>query len=188
MYKEYKYNIVYVTINKLNGHFYIGKHSTNDIDDGYLGSGKRLINSIKKYGQQNFERHILCFCDSEDDAYIVEKFLVTDYLVKRQDCYNMHVGGRGGRMNEETCKRHSEKMKEYYKTHDVWNKGKKNCFSEEMLKKRSEACKGKPSYIRTEEHRQKMREIQKGKKHVFSEDGRKRHLEAVRKKKNRQNK
>lgn len=30
-------------------------HSTDNLDDGYVGSGKRLWNSIKKHGKENFE-------------------------------------------------------------------------------------------------------------------------------------
>lgn len=54
MCKDYKYNFVYVTVNKINGHYYKGKHSTDNIDDGYLGSGCILQRAIKKYGKHNF--------------------------------------------------------------------------------------------------------------------------------------
>jgi hypothetical protein len=42
---------IYKTTNLLNGKYYIGMHVTNQIDDGYLGSGKYLNNAIKKYGK-----------------------------------------------------------------------------------------------------------------------------------------
>ena len=46
------YHFIYKTTNKINNHFYIGMHSTNNIDDGYLGSGKRLYKEIKKHGKE----------------------------------------------------------------------------------------------------------------------------------------
>ena len=36
------YHYFYKIKNRINGHYYYGVHSTSDIDDGYMGSGKRL--------------------------------------------------------------------------------------------------------------------------------------------------
>ena len=91
-----KYHYVYIITNKVNHKFYIGKHSTNNLNDGYMGSGITIHNAIQKYGLENFNKRILCFCDSAQDALNVEKFLVTENLIKRDDCYNMKVGGSGG--------------------------------------------------------------------------------------------
>ena len=46
--KEKKYNYVYITTNLENKKQYVGDHSTNNINDGYLGSGKILWKSIEK--------------------------------------------------------------------------------------------------------------------------------------------
>lgn len=54
-----KYHYVYRIINKLNNKFYYGVHSTSNIDDGYMGSGKRLGYAKNKYGLENFEKEIL---------------------------------------------------------------------------------------------------------------------------------
>lgn len=153
-----KYNYVYITTNKINGKFYIGKHSTDNLNDNYLGSGIMLNNAIKKYGKENFKQRILCFCDSEEEAFEVEKYLVTEYIVSREDCYNLHIGGDGGKMSEEINRKHSIFMKEYYKTHNTWNKGKKNVYSEDTLKRMSDVKKGSKH---TDEWKQHMSELMK---------------------------
>ena len=65
--KEKKYHFIYKTTNLLSGKYYIGMHSTDNLGDGYLGSGKRLRYSINKYGEENHNREILEFVDSRKE-------------------------------------------------------------------------------------------------------------------------
>ena len=53
--KQKKYHFIYKTTNLINDKFYIGMHSTDDLNDKYIGSGKRLWYSINKYGINNFK-------------------------------------------------------------------------------------------------------------------------------------
>lgn len=55
------YHIVYKTTNNVNGKIYVGVHSTIDIYDNYIGSGKTLKKAIKKYGKR-YLRKRFCFC------------------------------------------------------------------------------------------------------------------------------
>ena len=92
---------VYKTTNLLNGTYYIGVHSTWNIDDGYLGSGKRLKRSINKYGKENFKREILAFFETNKESYEYEAHLVNEELIKDELCLNLKPGGSGGFCNDE---------------------------------------------------------------------------------------
>lgn len=87
---------VYKTTNRINGKTYIGKHQTNNLDDGYMGSGKTLNHAINKYGLQNFEKDILFIFDTEDEMNNKEAELVTEQFCKDDSNYNICPGGKGG--------------------------------------------------------------------------------------------
>lgn len=87
--------LIYKTTNKINGKYYIGAHETENINDGYLGSGKYLKRAIKKYGKENFEKIILKECSSQEDMFQSE---IDEINLHKNNplCYNLKDGGIGG--------------------------------------------------------------------------------------------
>ena len=104
-----KYYIVYQTINTINNKIYIGVHGTNDpnVFDGYIGCGVNIFSpttykhpstpfqyAVKKYGVKKFKRTTLRIFTNEKEAYKLEAELVNEEFIKRQDTYNLILGGR----------------------------------------------------------------------------------------------
>lgn len=128
---EKKYNFVYRTTNLVNGKEYIGVHSTDNLNDGYIGSGKRLAIAIRKYGIENFKREILEFFSSRNSAFEREAELVNEEYRNDPNTYNLNLGGDiapclPGELNGFYGKHHTEESKEkmkkgqakYWATHE----------------------------------------------------------------------
>jgi len=77
-------HFIYKTIHE-NGKYYIGRHSTDNIDDGYIGSGKWPL-SIKD--KTSLTREILEYAkDAVDLKELERKYLSENY--GKPDCMNM---------------------------------------------------------------------------------------------------
>lgn len=89
-----KYHFVYKVTNSINQKYYIGVHSTNNLDDGYMGSGTAIKNAIEKYGIENFKKEILEFVNTTEEKWLAEIRHVTLDVVHDENSYNMAAGGR----------------------------------------------------------------------------------------------
>lgn len=161
----YTYNIIYQITNKVNNKIYIGVHSTNDLNDGYMGSGRYIKEALKKYGKENFSREILYYCETPEEAYAKEEQLVNESFVSRQDTYNINIGGVNGFMS------HSDEAKEKIAeskrgiprpahVKEIMLKNLSAPRTPESNKKRSETLKGR---VFSEEHKNKISDSHKGK-------------------------
>jgi len=90
------FHIIYKITNLVNNKIYIGAHSTDNIDDGYMGSGHALNRAKKKYGLENFKKDILFVYTKSEEMYQKESEIVTESFCAMKDNYNVRVGGIGG--------------------------------------------------------------------------------------------
>lgn len=167
-----KHHIVYKTTCTVTNAFYIGMHSTDNLNDGYLGSGVRLRKSIRKYGEAVHKVEILFELSSRQDASDKEKELITAELRKDPKCMNCGPGGEGyydrPPTKEETSAKLSKASKGYVRTKEWYEKivasrkaNGTNKHTEETKKVLSEKHKGKTL---TAEHKKKISEGGKGQK------------------------
>ena len=91
-----KYHYIYKTTCIVTNRYYIGMHSTDDLEDGYIGSGQRLWKSINKYGKENHIKEILEFLSNREDLKLRERALVNEEVLKDPMCMNLQLGGFGG--------------------------------------------------------------------------------------------
>lgn len=88
-----QYHFIYRTTCLINKRFYIGMHSTDDLNDGYMGSGTRLWFSIRRYGKENHKIEILEFFSNRKALIEREKEIINEELIKDQMCMNLQPGG-----------------------------------------------------------------------------------------------
>lgn len=72
-------------------------HSTDNLNDTYLGSGHRLRPSIRKYGRSNHVRVIIEMCCDRQTLIGRETELVTESMLCDPMCLNLSIGGSNPR-------------------------------------------------------------------------------------------
>jgi len=87
------YHFTYITINLLNDRCYAGIHSTDNLDDYYIGSGTLLNKDIKEYGREHFRCLKIMFFKDRKSLLKAEKVLVNKKWVEDSQNYNKTVGG-----------------------------------------------------------------------------------------------
>lgn len=107
--ENFKYFTVYITTNLINGKKYIGMHATNNLEDGYLGSGFLLKKAIKKYGKESFKKEILYVFDNFEEMAKTEKNLCNENVMNNDNYYNLKQGGEGGVYSEYVKRKISKK-------------------------------------------------------------------------------
>ena len=101
MSKQHKYNYIYKTTCSMTGKYYIGMHSTSNLEDGYIGSGRRLWLTINKHGKENHSIQILEWLPDRSSLKLRERELVNEELLNDSMCMNLQLGGGGGFTGDE---------------------------------------------------------------------------------------
>lgn len=172
-------------------YYYLGQHTTSNLNDGYKGSGKRLLEYYKKY-PEDYTFIILEFYSNKAELNIAEQKLIGDLWKTDIYCLNRTAGGNGGfkhvnskPMSEAT----KQKISESKKGKPSWNSGKRGLqkspnkgksMSTETKQKISESRKSKykgenhPMFGKSHPNKGKKLPrcaVNTGKHRVYREDG-----------------
>lgn len=167
--KEKTIHYLYKTTCNVTGRYYIGMHSTYNLEDNYMGSGKRLRYSIRKYGVENHTKEILEFLPTREELVLREIEIVTKELIDEPMCMNLVIGGQGGFISLEGVKKGGVISGNLHKQRlitdiEYSNKHKKNAWNN--LKKYFETGKRSLNNFEgkthSEETKKLMSEIKKG--------------------------
>jgi hypothetical protein len=158
------YHFIYKTTHN-NGYYYIGRHSTKNLKDGYLGSGK-WIKSIKNKSELITE--IIEYSDNPENLRKIEQKYIDEHFGK-PGCMNFLKSSlgfnQGYKPTDEAKKKMSisqtgkKRTPEHIKNLALSNTGKKR--SEQAI---NNMCKAQKIAQNREEVRLKISFAQKGKK------------------------
>ena len=146
------------------GKVYFGQHTTENLDDGYIASGKKILNYLNKYPGEYY-REIINFYSSEEELNKEEYDLIHPHLNKDY-CLNLVEGGNHHSPSIELRNQISEKLKGVSKSEEFKQnlrelyKGRQFAVQTEECKKNiSKAKKNKPSSFKNKKHTDKAKEL-----------------------------
>jgi hypothetical protein len=166
------YHFIYKT-SSTSGKYYIGRHSTKNLNDGYYGSGK-WIRSLKD--KSGLIREILEFC-GEDRLLETEKKYLEEH-VNKENCMNFNlspVGFSSGSLNPAHTEKEKQRRSDFIRGDN--NPAKRPEVREKMSN--SQKGKSKPKWVMSEQGKKNISEARKGLK--YSEEGKQKLSEARKK-------
>lgn len=99
-----KFHLIYKTTCLVTNKYYFGMHSTDDLSDGYIGSGKILQYSVKKYGKENHHCEIFEMLPDRESLALREAEIVCKDKLIDPDCMNLCGGGDGVSIHSDETK------------------------------------------------------------------------------------
>lgn len=141
--------LIYRITHKKSSHFYIGRHITNNLDDGYMGSGSSEILKDKK----NLNKEIIEICENPE-AMIKREIELIKENIEDPLCINMIIGDPTNGVishSQKSRDKISKGMKRYKETNP-----------DLFLLHMSNAGKALKGHKQSETHRKNLSKVRKG--------------------------
>ena len=90
------HHFIYKTTCLPTNKIYVGKHSTDDVNDEYFGSSRKFRKLLREIGEESFKREILEFCKYEELEEKEKQWIKTLNSTNIDVGYNQIVSGSGG--------------------------------------------------------------------------------------------
>ena len=143
----------------LKDHYYYGQHTTDNLDDGYYGSGTILLNYYNKYGaieNVTYTKTIIDFYSNSTELNQAEYELIGDKYETDPMCLNLIAGGRMCGFSSETREKMSEARKNRWADENYKQQFKNNI--------KSNTNYGMKNKHQSEESKQKISAVTRGEK------------------------
>jgi group I intron endonuclease len=125
--------VIYITTNLITGKKYIGKDIFNN--PKYIGSGKILKRSIRKYGKHNFTKEIIDNANTKKELEQKEIFWIEKYnAVMDSNFYNIATGGNGGKLGDIVNKKRSISLMGHKVSEETKDKIRKKAIGRKATK------------------------------------------------------
>lgn len=85
--------------NLYNGRIYICSHTTDNPNDGYMGSGAALGRAYKRFGKAAFLKRVLNYSRNEEELRFYEQVIVDKQFISTAHTYNKIRGGGGRKIS-----------------------------------------------------------------------------------------
>lgn len=113
-----QHHYIYKTVHIPSGCYYVGRHSSDKLDDDYLGSGKRLRSLLKVHPRHEFQRCIIAVANDPVNLKALEALIVDDEMLADPLNLNIAYGGGGCGVISEASKQLISKKLSGYKHSD----------------------------------------------------------------------
>ena len=91
--EDNRYRYIYKITIKSTNQYYIGKHSTLNFDDGYMGSGIGILEYYNQHGYDDVIKEIIMFAHTDEELIEYERLYVGDKWKTDPLCLNRVPGG-----------------------------------------------------------------------------------------------
>lgn len=165
------YGYIYITKNLVNNKLYIGKHSRPQFDKSYFGSGKGILNAIKKYGKSNFICEVIDWAKDEGELNCKEIYWISFLGANTHSKYFYnHLGGGQGWTSEDVS---GDKNPMYGVHRTGWK------HTKETRRQQSESGYKYWNSLSNEEKQERQLSVNRKRYDSLSEEKKKRQLEQL---------